>query len=154
MHNLLGDHPIYAITFMGSCNWHFRGNSGSKSSHHVSTLNGVGDEDSLLEARIPMWCSKLVPNLSAKTATGWAMSKQSAGPKEAVKRDNSPGRIMDEPPTQSTPSQTHQSCGHMDPQGDAIPGLPIQLQRYTSVPIKKISLLTENTTKSAASKHS
>src|SRR5882724_7675013 len=28
-----GDHPIHAVTFMGSRNRHFRGNSGSKSSH-------------------------------------------------------------------------------------------------------------------------
>ena len=41
----------------------------------------------------------------------------------------------------------------MDPQIDLISGLLIQPQQYMSVPTKQISLLTENMTKNAISKH-
>src|SRR5882724_9732960 len=96
---------------------------------------------------LSMILMNIVPNVQA------GLKRQSAGLKEVANRDNSPGRIMDEPLTLSTLSRTHQSCGHMDPQIDLIPGLPIQPQQYMSVPTKKIFLLTENMTKNATSKH-
>src|SRR5882724_3538801 len=82
--------------------------------------------------------SKPIPDQNAKILISLVTSRQSAGLKEVAKRDNSPGRITDEPLTLSTLSQTHRSCGHTDPQIDLIPGLPIQLQQYMSVPTKKI----------------
>src|SRR5882724_3496415 len=100
-----------------------------------------------------MWFSKPIPYQNAKIVIGLVTSRQSAGLKEVAKRDNPPGRIMDEPLTLSTLSWTHRSCGHTDPQIDSIAGLPIQPQQYMSVPTKKIFLLTENMTKNATSKH-